>query len=94
MFYTKGEEKEKEELCLRASQVKGTKTKHVKTLNIRLLLSNLSFQILKDDKYRTCLAWGCSLCNQTTTVTDWLVKAIIKNYHQADPQTSNNFTIY
>lgn len=55
------------------SKDKGTKTKHVKTLSIRLLLSSLSFQILKDDKYRTCLAWGCSLCNQTTTVSYRLV---------------------
>lgn len=33
------------------SKDKGTKTKHVKTLRIRLLLSSLSFQILKDVPY-------------------------------------------
>lgn len=55
------------------SKDRGTKTKHVKTVSIRLLLSSLSFQILKDDKYHTCLAWGCSLCNQTTTVSYRLV---------------------
>lgn len=61
------------------SKGKGTKTKHVKTLSIRLLLSSLSFQMLKDDKYHTCLAWGCSLCNQTTTVSYRLVS---DSHHQ------------
>ncbi len=26
--------------------------------------------------YYTCLEWGCSLCNQTTLITDWLVSGI------------------
>lgn len=35
--------------------------------------------MLKDDKYHTCLAWGCSLCNQTTTVSYRLVS---DSHHQ------------
>lgn len=26
--------------------------------------------------YYTCLEWGCSLCNQTTLITGWLVSGI------------------
>lgn len=61
------------------SKEKGTTTKHVRTLSTRLLLSSLSVQILKDDEYHTCLAWGCSLCNQTTTVSYRLVS---ESHHQ------------
>lgn len=27
----------------------------------------------KKNVYNTCLEWGCSLCNQTTSITKWLV---------------------
>lgn len=55
------------------SKEKGTTTKHVKTFRVRLLLSSVAFEIWEDDEYHTCLAWGCSLCNQTTTVSHRLV---------------------
>lgn len=66
------------------SKEKGTTTKHVKTFRIRLLLSSLAFEIWKDDEYRTCLAWGCSLCNQTTTVSHRLVS----ESHHKEPSSS------
>lgn len=33
--------------------------------------------------YNTCLEWGCSLCNQTTLITKWLVAGIRRGRQSA-----------
>lgn len=42
--------------------------------------------------YYTCLEWGCSLCNQTTLITDWLVSGI-NGRGQSDIRSVRPFNI-